>query len=188
MKLLFDFFPILLFFVTFKLYDDPKQGVMAATVVAIVATAVQVGLLWVKSRQVKKMHLITLAILVVMGGATLILGDETFIKWKPTAVNWLFAVVLLLSHYVGKEPLVRRMLDSEIELPDPVWSRLNMSWVVFFAAMGCLNLYVVYNFDTNTWVNFKLFGLLGLTVVFVLGQAVYLARHIKSDEEPEESG
>ncbi len=188
MKLLFDFFPILLFFVTFKLYDDPKQGVMAATAVAIVATFVQVGFFWLKFRQVKRMHLITLAILVVMGGATLILRDEMFIKWKPTAINWLFALVFLASQYVGKAPLVRRMLDSEIQLPDAVWTRLNLSWAAFFALSGCANLYVVYHFDTNTWVNFKLFGLGGLTVLFIVAQAFYLARHIKSDEEAEESG
>ncbi|RKZ37130.1 MAG: septation protein A [Gammaproteobacteria bacterium] len=191
MKLLFDFFPILLFFVTFKMYDDPLQGVMAATAVAIAASIVQVAVSWLRFRRVEKMHLITMALIVVLGGATLWLKDEMFIKWKPTAVNWLFALAFLASQYIGKRPLVRRMMEGNIDLPDTVWGRLNMSWVTFFTTMGVLNLYVVYNFDTDTWVNFKLFGLLGLTLVFVIAQAFYLVRHMKDDDgetKTEESG
>jgi len=183
MKLLFDFFPILLFFVTFKMFDDPLQGVMAATAVAIVASIVQVAVTWLRFRKVENMHLVTLALIVVLGGATLWLKDEMFIKWKPTAVNWLFALAFLGSQYVGKRPLVRRMMEGNIDLPDAVWTRLNLSWVAFFTAMGVLNLYVVYNFDTDTWVNFKLFGLLGLTLVFVIIQAFYLVRHMKDEDE-----
>lgn len=191
MKLLFDFFPILLFFVTYKVYEDPadpQRGILAATAVAIVASFIQVGVgLW-RNRRVEKMHLATLVLIVVLGGATLYLRDEMFIKWKPTAVNWLFGLVFLVTQFVGSKPLVRRMMESNISLPDPVWTRLNMSWVVFFVAMGLVNLYVVYNFDTSTWVNFKLFGMLGLTVVFVVIQGLYLARHIKPEEESEEAG
>jgi intracellular septation protein len=183
MKLLFDFFPILLFFLTFKLYEDPKQGVMAATAVAIAATFVQVGIAWWRNRKVEKMHLITLALLVVLGGTTLVLQDELFIKWKPTAVNWLFALVFLATQFIGEKPLVQRMMEGNIQLPTPVWGRLNASWVTFFLAVGIANLYVVYNFDTETWVNFKLFGLLGLTLAFVIAQGFYLARHIKGEEE-----
>ena len=187
MKLLFDFFPILLFFVAFKLYEDPKEGILVATGVAIVATFIQVGLFWWKHHRVEKMHLVTLGLIVVLGGLTLLLEDEMFIKWKPTAVNWLFSLVFLASHVIGEKPLVRRMMETNIQLPDPVWTRLNASWVVFFAAMGFANLYVVYNYDTETWVNFKLFGLLGLTLVFVIVQAVYLARHIKPEAQTNET-
>ena len=187
MKFLFDFFPVLLFFVAFKLVEDPKQGILVATGVAIVATVVQVGLFWWKHHRVERMHLVTLALIVILGGLTLLLEDEMFIKWKPTAVNWLFCLVFFASQLIGKKPIVRRMMEANIQLPDPVWVRLNMSWVAFFAAMGFANLYVVYNFDTETWVNFKLFGLLGLTLAFVLLQAVYLARHIKPDEQAREA-
>ena len=186
MKLLFDFFPVVLFFITFKLYDDPKQGILAATAVIIVATIVQVGISWLRNRRVEKLHLITLVLIVVFGGITLALENEIFIKWKPTVVNWLFAVVFLGSQYLGKKNLIRRLMDANIDLPDPIWSRLNLGWVVFFALMGVLNLYVVYNFDTATWVDFKLFGLLGLTLLFVIGQGFYLVRHIKPDEDDAE--
>ena len=186
MKLLFDFFPILLFFITFKLYDDPTQGILAATAVAIVATFVQVGISWWRHRRVEKMHLITLALIVILGGATLLLKDEMFIKWKPTVVNWLFAIVFLGSHYIGKKSLVQRVMEKNIQLPELTWARLNMSWVLFFTAMGLLNLYVVYNFDTDTWVDFKLFGLMGFTLAFVLAQGFYLVRHMKPDTDAEE--
>lgn len=186
MKLLFDFFPILLFFVTFKLYDDPTQGILAATAVAIVATFVQVGISWWRHRRVEKMHLITLALIVILGGATLVLKDEMFIKWKPTVVNWLFAIVFLGSHYIGKKSLVQRVMEKNIQLPEVIWARLNISWVLFFTAMGILNLYVVYNFDTDTWVDFKLFGLMGFTLAFVFAQGFYLVRHMKPDTDAEE--
>jgi len=185
MKLLFDFFPILLFFAAFKLSDDPKEGILVATAVAIAASMVQVALYWWKYHRVEKMHLVTLALILVLGGATLVLKDEMFIKWKPTAVNWLFGMVFLASQFVGNRPLVQRMMESNIQLPAPIWLRLNTSWVAFFTAMGFANLYVVYNFDTDTWVNFKLFGLMGLTFAFVIVQAIYLTRHIKTEEGPQ---
>jgi len=186
MKFLFDFFPVLLFFITFKLYDEQKQGILAATAVIIVATVVQVALSWMMRHRVEKVHLITLALVVVFGGITLMLEDEIYIKWKPTVVNWLFALAFLVSQFFGRKNLVRRMMESNIALPDPVWSKLNLSWVVFFVLMGIVNLYVVYNFDTDTWVDFKLFGLLGMTLLFVVIQGAYLVRHIKPDDDAEE--
>ncbi len=186
MKLLFDFFPVLLFFITFKMHEDPQRGILVATAVIIAATLVQVGVTWFRNRRVEKMHLVTLVLVVVFGGATLMLKDEIFIKWKPTVVNWLFAVAFLASEFVGSKNLVRRMMESSVQLPDFVWRRLNMSWVTFFTFMGVLNLYVVYNFDTDTWVDFKLFGLLGLTLVFVLAQGFYLARHVDGEKVEEE--
>jgi len=183
MKLLFDFFPVVLFFITFKLHDDPQAGILAATVVIIVATAVQVGITWLRQRRVEKLHVVTLALVVVFGGFTLALEDEIYIKWKPTVVNWLFAAAFLGSEYIGRKNLVRRLMEHNVDLPDPVWRRLNLSWVLFFTALGVINLFVVYNFDTDTWVDFKLFGLMGLTLLFVVAQGFYLVRHIKPESE-----
>jgi intracellular septation protein len=181
MKFLFDFFPVLLFFVAFKLYD-----IYVATAVAIAASAAQVGWVWLKHRRVERMPLITLALITVLGGATLVLQDEQFIKWKPTVVNWLFASVFFGSQFIGKRTIIERMMGQNMQLAATVWVRLNLAWVAFFIAMGILNLYVAFHFDTNTWVNFKLFGMLGLTLAFVIVQAFYLARHLNVDVETED--
>ena len=183
MKLLFDFFPVVLFFVVYKMHDDPHQGFMYATAAIIVATAIQVLVLWWRERRVEKMHIAVLAIVVVFGGITLALDDPIFLKWKPTIVNWLFALVFLGSQFVGAKNIVRRLMESKVTLPAPVWTKLNASWVVFFVVCGALNLFVVYNFDTDTWVDFKLFGLMGLTLVFVLGQGFYMMRHMAPEED-----
>ena len=177
MKFLYDFFPILLFFIAYKMY-----GIYAATVVAIVASVIQVGTFWLKHRRFENMHLVTLGLIVVLGGATLWLQDERFIKWKPTLVNWLFGLAFLGSQFIGKKPLVERMMSAAVQLPNEIWGRLNLIWVIFFVFMGVANLYVVYNYDTDTWVNFKLFGMMGLTFAFVIAQAFYLARHMTEDE------
>ncbi len=175
MKFLFDLFPILLFFIAYKVYD-----IYVATAVIIVASIIQVVWFWFKHHRIDKMHLITLALVVTLGGATLLLHDENFIKWKPTIVNWAFAIVFFGSHFIGKKTLLQRMLDSQIEVTKQhVWKVLNIAWVAFFVTMGIINLYVAFNFDTDTWVNFKLFGLMGLTLIFVIGQGIYLARYIK---------
>jgi len=173
MKFLVDFFPILLFFVTFKLYD-----IFLATVVAILATVAQVGFVWATKRKLEPTHLITLVLIVVFGGATLYFKDELFIKWKPTVVNWLFGIGFLLSQVIGSRTFIERMLGGNIELPYRVWRRLNLMWASFFIGMGFINLFVVYTFDTETWVNFKLFGLLGLTLLFVVFQSIYLSRYM----------
>ncbi len=178
MKLLFDFFPILLFFLTFKFY-----GIYVATGIAIAASVVQVGTFWLKNRRLEKMHLITLVLILVLGGATLFFHNEWFIKWKPTAINWVFALVFLGSQWFAKKPLIQTMMEKNVELPLLIWNRLNLSWVIFFILVGGANLFVAYNYDTNTWVNFKLFGVLGLTVLFVIVQAVYLTRHITVTED-----
>lgn len=172
MKLLFDFFPIILFFIAYKLH-----GIYAATAVIIVATILQVSYNYLRHKKVEKMHLVTLVIVVVLGGATLLLQDERFIAWKPTMVNWGFALAFLLSHYVfGKTPIVKRMMSAMIELPNQAWLRLSYMWIWFFVLSGLLNLWVYYNFSLDTWVNFKLFGLFGLTFVFILLQGVYIAK------------
>jgi len=176
-KFLFDFFPILLFFVAFKLY-----GIFVATAVAIAASFIQVGIYWHKHRRFETMHLVTLAIIVIFGGATLILQDEMFIKWKPTILNWLFALAFFASHFIGDKTIVQRMMSSAITLPPAIWTRLNIGWTIFFTVVGFINLYVVYNFDTETWVDFKVFGILGLTLVFVFLQFFFIARYVKPDQ------
>ena len=147
------------------------------------ATIVQVGISWFRHRKIEKLHLITLILVVVFGGITLILKDEIFIKWKVSVVNWLFAMAFFASQFFGKKSFIRRLMEKNVSLPDPVWTRLNLLWSAFFALMGFLNLYVIYNFDTDTWVNFKLYGQLGLTFLFVIGQGFYLMRHIKPDDD-----
>ncbi|MGD2137343.1 MAG: septation protein A [Gammaproteobacteria bacterium] len=177
MKFLFDLFPILLFFLAYKLYD-----IYVATAVAILAALLQTGLYWLKHRKFEKMHVITLGILILFGGLTLVLRDPVFIKWKPTVVNWLFGIAFLGSRFFGKRTLVERMMSHAITAPGPVWLRLNWAWVVFFLGMGLLNIYVAYNFSEDTWVNFKLFGMMGLTLLFVFGQAFYLSRYMVLNE------
>ncbi len=183
MKFLFDFFPIALFFITFKLYDDQHEGILAATGVVIAATIVQVLITWFRDRKIEKAHIITLVMVVVLGGITLALDDEIYIKWKPTALYWVFALVFLGSHFIGEKLIVTRLLGGQISLPDQIWKNLNVSWVIFFTAVGFLNLYVVYNYDTDTWVNFKLFGVTGLMLVFLIGQGFYFNRYLPDEEE-----
>ncbi len=172
MKILFDFFPILLFFIAYKLYD-----IYIATAVVIVATFVQVGLFWSRHKRFEKTHVITLVVVTLFGGATLLLRDPIFIKWKPTIANWLFGVAFLGSQFIGAKPFVQRMMGAALELPDRLWRRLNLSWVAFFVSMGIVNLYVAYNFSESTWVNFKLFGMLGLTLLFVIIQGFVITRY-----------
>lgn len=176
MKLLFDFFPVFLFFIAYKFF-----GIYVATAIAIAASFAQVAFYWLRYRRFETMHLITLALITILGGATLIFHNILFIKWKPTAINWVFALVFLGSHFIGEKPLIRRLMESNVILPTLVWIRLSFSWVAFFILVGLVNLYVAYNFDTNIWVNFKLFGIMGITIVFILLQAFYMARHIKTD-------
>lgn len=178
MKFLFDLFPIILFFAAYKLYD-----IYIATGVAIAAALVQTGLFWLKHRRFENMHLVTLGLLIVFGGLTLILRDPIFIKWKPTVVNWLFAAVFMGSRFIGERTLVERMMSHAITVPAPVWLTLNWAWTLFFLAMGVLNLYVAYTFSEDTWVNFKLFGMMGLTIAFVFMQAFYLSRYMEEAAE-----
>jgi len=177
MKLLFDLFPVALFFVAFKLFD-----IYTATAVAIAATFLQIGWLKWKRRRVDTMMWISLVIIVVFGGATLALHDETFIKWKPTVLYWLFGAVIAAAQLLFRRNLVRAMLGEQVRMPDGVWTRLSWSWAGFFTFMGAANLLVAYNFPTDTWVNFKLFGGMGLMLVFVVLQAVFLARHVEEKD------
>ena len=173
MKFLFDLFPVILFFVAFKLAD-----IYVATAVAIAATFLQIGVLAFLGKKIETMLWTSLAIIVLFGGATLALQDETFIKWKPTVLYWLFGAVLAGAALAGRN-LIRAMLAAQVQLPEPVWARLNWSWIGFFAFMGAANLYVAYNFSTDLWVNFKLFGGMGLMLLFVLAQALFLAKYVE---------
>ena len=174
MKFLFDLFPVILFFAAFKLAD-----IYVATAVAIGATFLQIGVLAALGKKIDTMLWVSLAIIVVFGGATLALRDENFIKWKPTVLYWLFGAVLMGASLLWRRNLIRVMLGAQVQLPDPVWARLNWSWVAFFAFMGAANLYVAFNFATDLWVNFKLFGGMGLMLLFVIGQALFLARYVE---------
>jgi intracellular septation protein len=172
MNLLFDFFPILLFFIVYKLFN-----IYIATGVAMTAAFIQVISHRIKCNHFEPLHIVTLVIILFLGGATIIFHNAMFIKWKPTAVYWLFALCFLSTQFIGNKTLAQRMMDSKLTLPKLIWNRLNLSWIVFFITMGIANLYVVYNFSTNAWVNFKLFGALGITVIFVILQALYIAKY-----------
>lgn len=174
MKFLFDLFPVILFFVAFKF-----SGIYAATAVAMVATVAQIGWAWYRHRKVEPMQWISLLIIGVFGGATLILHNETFIKWKPTVLYWMFAVALIGSVVGWRKNLIRAMMEKQVKLPDDAWNKLNLAWVVFFLAMGVVNLYVAYQYSTDAWVNFKLFGSMGMMLVFIVGQSLWLSRHIQ---------
>jgi intracellular septation protein len=186
MKVLFDFFPVLAFFIAYYLPDDRAQAIYIATAVAIAAACIQVTAYWLYKKQVEKMHVITLLIILLLGGATLLFQDKRFFMWKPTAVNWLFALAFLGSEFIGKKNMVQRMMDHAISVPGNVWMVLNRSWIIFFITMGMLNLYVAYTFEENIWVNFKLFGILGCTLIFAIGQAVYLSRYMTEVNEEKE--
>jgi intracellular septation protein len=213
MKQLFDFFPILLFFVLYKFYLDLPDGLILginawvplmeltpgdsgdaiylATLAAILVTLVQVVAAAIIVKKVEKMPLITLALLIVFGGATLALKDPVFIQWKPTAINWLFALVFLGSQLVGEKPLIQRMMGHAIAIREArVWTQLNLAWVGFFVVAGLANIVVApeidpfgLQFSEDTWVDFKLFGLMGMTIAFVIAQAFFLAKYMPDTDK-----
>ena len=213
MKLLFDFFPIILFFLGYYQADflientpignwiDPQKpefinATIIATAIAIVASFAQVSYSWLKTRKVEKMHIFSLALITVLGGITIMLGNPAFVQWKPTVLNWLFAAVFFGSFFIGEKTLVERAMGNQIELPEDVWTRLNIGWVAFFLLSGAANLYVAFYYQLDldeqtrmdTWVNFKVFGLMGLTLLFVILQAIYLARYMGDDEDDSNTG
>lgn len=177
MKFLFDLFPVILFFAAYKFAD-----IYVATAVAIAATFAQIGWVWFKHRKVDTMLWVSLGLITIFGSATLLLHNPTFIKWKPTVLYWLFAVVLLVSATAMKKNLIRKMLEEQMTLPEPMWMRLNLSWVAFFAAMGVANLYVAFNFSEAAWVNFKLFGGMGLMIAFIVLQGLFLAKYVEEKQ------
>ena len=207
MKLLLDFLPILLFFVTFRFAEGRKDWaaqfatdhfgalvsggvvgageapVLLATVVVIVATLAQVAVLELRGRKVDLMLWVSLGLVTVLGGATIWFHSETFIKWKPSVLYWVMGLAFWVSQMFFGRNLLQVLMGEQLVLPPPVWRRLSLAWIIFFALMGVLNLWVAYSFDTATWVNFKLFGGIGLMLLFTLGQGVYLSRHIKDVDD-----
>ena len=182
MKQFFDFFPVLIFAIVYFLSKD----MILATKVLIGASALQIAGYWLLKRKVEKLHLGTFAVVAVMGGLTIALNDATFIKWKPTIINWAFSLVFLGSHFVGRHNLVQKMAESflkqaphlKMNVPDNLWGPLNISWVIFFFLLGLTNLYVAFNFDESTWVTFKFIGLTVLNMLFLIAQFAYLSRYI----------
>lgn len=177
MKFLFDYFPIIAFFIAYKLW-----GIYIATAVTMGACALQNIAYWLKHRRFEKLHVITLISVFVLGGFTLIFHKPIFIKWKPSIIYWLFAGALLTSHFISHKNLLHRMLGDKISLPVKAWTHLNIAWSCFFLFLGALNVYVLYHYNTNAWVNFKLFGTLGLTLIFTIAQAFYMSKHIQPDQ------
>ena len=171
MQFLVDLLPVIAFFVAYKLAD-----IYVATAVLIAGVLLQTAVSWIRHRKVSGMLLASTALVLVFGGLTLLVHDATFIKWKPTIVNWLFAAAFLASQFLRGPSIIQRMLGENVTLEADDWKRLNLMWVAFFAVSGVLNLWVAYNFDEATWVNFKLFGLMGLTLIFALLQGVWIAR------------
>ncbi len=186
MKMFFDLLPVIIFFIVYKL-----SNIYMATASAVVISVIALAYVWVKERKIDKMILISSTLVIVLGSITLLLHDDIFIKWKPTAICWAFALVFIGSQFLGKKPLIQVTLEAvgkrheqnAFVLPNAVWRRLNLAWGLFYAALGAINVYVIYHFSTNAWVNFKLFGMMGLMLVFVLAQSVYLAKHLKEDSE-----
>jgi len=207
MKLLFDFLPIILFFVAFKYAEAHKAWaasfatsqlgflvsggvvgpneapVLLATVVVIVASLAQVAWLKLRGRKVDTMLWVSLALVMVLGGATIYFHNETFIKWKPSVLYWAMGLSFWLSPLLFGKNLLRVLMGAQMQLPARVWHRLNFAWVAFFASMGLLNLWVAYSYSTDIWVDFKLFGGIGLMLLFTLAQGVYLNRYLKDDAE-----
>jgi len=185
MQLLFDFLPIIAFFATYKLAD-----IYVATGVLIVAVILQSVVQWFWKRKLNTMHLISAGLVLVFGGLTLAIHDKAFIMWKPTIVNWLFGAGFLASQMsaFGGKPMVRRLMSSAeagVDLSDSSWRHLNLMWVAYFIVLGIANLIVFRNFDEATWVNFKLFGMLGLTIVFIVIQGMWIASRAQPEKEPE---
>ncbi|WP_394754486.1 septation protein A [Crenothrix sp.] len=178
MKQLFEFFPVLLFFAAYKFYD-----IYVATMVMIVATMIQVAIDLVLRRKVETMRWITLALVVVMGGATIYLHDEQYLKWKLSIIEWLFGLAFLGSQFIGEKPFVERMMSGSLTLPPVIWKRLNLLWAAFFTAVGFINLYVMHHYSTDDWVNFKTFGVPILMLVFIALQMVFLYKYMPDTEE-----
>ena len=177
LNLFYDFLPVLLFFLAFKFY-----GIYVATVVGIVATALQVILTVILKKKWDKQQLITLIVFVFFGGMTLYFHNPMFVKWKPSVIFWLFGIILLGSHFFGEKPLIQRMMEKMLEAntqpPAHAWRTINIAWSIFFLALGSANIFVAYHFSTNTWVNFKFYGILGLLFAFSFLQALYLSRYL----------
>lgn len=181
MQIFYDLFPILIFFILYKM-----TGIYAATLGAMLAAVVQVAVFRFRHKRFEMMQLITLVAIVILGSATLFFHNPMFIKWKPTIINWAFAFIFTFLPLFTKRTLVEILLSHKIKLPQHVWQNLNTSWIAFFLIIGALNVIIIYHYSTNTWVNFKLFGMLGLSLLFVVGQAFYLAKHVQDHDQDDQ--
>lgn len=205
MKFLFDLFPVILFFGSFTwaknnmstaypiaekylsglvagpIIPESSVPILLATALAIIASILQIAYLLLRRKKIEATLWLSLIVITIFGGATIYFGSEEFIKWKPTVLYWLFGFALFVANFVFRKNLIRAMMEKKIQLPDAVWQKLNMAWIIFFAVMGILNLYVAFwgGFETSTWVSFKLFGGMGLMLVFVIGQSIYLSKYLK---------
>ena len=191
MKQFIDFIPLLLFFIVYKI--EPRiveiaghslsvGGIYSATAMLIISSLVVYGILFIKQRKLEKSQWLTLSACLVFGSLTLAFHSETFLKWKAPVVNWLFALAFAGSHFIGDKLLIKRIMGHALTLPDAVWTRLNLAWIVFFLFCGAANLFVAFTYQ-SIWVDFKVFGSLGMTVLFLIAQGVYLSRHLH-DTEP----
>lgn len=181
MKQLLDFLPLVVFFVVYKLYD-----IYIASGALIAATALALAVTWFVYRKVEKMMLVTFLMVAIFGTLTLVFHNDQFIKWKVTIIYGLFAIALLVSQFVMKKTLIQRMLGKELTLPQAVWGKLNFSWAMFFLACGLVNIYIAFWMPQSVWVNFKVFGLTGFTLLFTLLCGIYIYRHLPSDNEKSE--
>ena len=192
MKQFIDFIPLLLFFIVYKI--EPRiveiaghsltfGGIFSATAMLIASSVVVYGILFFKQRKLEKSQWLTLIACLVFGSLTLAFHSETFLKWKAPVVNWLFALVFAGSHFIGNTLLIKRVMGHALTLPDAVWTRLNLAWIAFFVFCGAANLFVAFTCQ-SIWVDFKVFGSLGLTVLFLVGQGIYLSRHLHDSDTP----
>lgn len=177
MQLVFDLFPVIIFFLVYQF----TKNILLATGVLMGAMVLQFALLKIFKKPIQKMHWISLILVLILGSATILLQDKTYIQWKPTVINWLFGLAFLLSPLIGGKSLLERMISQTLELPKKVWNRLNLAWASFFIVLGFVNIWVFENFSEAAWVNFKLFGILGLTIVFVILQGFYISKHLPED-------
>ena len=178
MKQFLDFIPLIVFFTVYKLYD-----IYYATGALMIVTVLQMAITWFTLKRLEKVHIITLVLVLVFGSFTLIFHNDIFIKWKVTVINLLFAGALLVSQYIYKKPLLKQMLGKEMELPEHIWGKVNVAWSVFFVICALLNTYIAFNMPQAVWVNFKVFGLLAMTLIFTVGTGFYLYRHIPNEAE-----
>lgn len=176
MKLLFDLFPVILFFIAYKFF-----GIYTATGVAMVATVAQIIYCKIKHGTVDNMLIISGVLIVVFGGATLFLKDPKFIQWKPTILYWMFGSGLLVSQFFFNKNPMKALMDKQVSLPESIWGKINIAWATLFILLGCLNLYVAFNFAEDTWVNFKLFGITGIMFVFIIAQTLLLSKHLPKE-------
>lgn len=178
MKFLFEFLPIVLFFIAFKI-----KGIYYATAIAIIVSICQILFAWARKRPIEPMMWISLVILLLFGGSTLLLHNEWFIKWKPTILYWIFSLIILISQFGFKKNIIQKLLSKQIQMPDKIWKRLNLGWGLFFCILGAVNLFVAYHFSTDIWVNFKLFGILGLILIFGIIQSIFIAPFLDKTSE-----